>query len=126
MSENIARAVELEATPEENLADDVIFEPSLIYQNRRVGIAIKNGTQVCWACFSHVSARDGIDVIMGEGSLVRLCQSEECRKLVGAANRKRDEDRRAGNIVNLADLTEEERVELVEEIQDKKRSYRGF
>ena len=126
MSANIARLVELERTPEEDLADDVIFEPSIIYPGRKVAIAVKNGMQVCWSCFKPVSPRDCIDALMGEGMVVRICDdNESCRSKVGKANRKRDEDRESGNLVQLADLTEHERVELVEEIEAKKKLYRG-
>jgi hypothetical protein len=126
VSENIARTVELERTAEEDLADDVVFEPSIMHENRKVAIAVKDGLHVCWCCFKSVTANTSLDALMGEGIVVRICEDNlECRKKVGEANRKRDRDRESGNIIQLADLTEAQRVELVEEIKEKKKIYRG-
>lgn len=127
MSEYIARSVELEDTPEKDLADDMIFEPSIRYPGNRVAIAIKGGEQVCWCCFSPLRiGAQTIDAPMGEGgALVRICTNERCGGKVSAANRDRDERKRAGSIIQLGDLTEDDRVELVHEIKEKKKLYRG-
>lgn len=136
MSAGIAHRAELEArfkgveeeTEREDLADDVIFEPSLVYEGRKVAIAVKDGIQVCWCCFEPVTANECLDALMGEGGVVvRICRGDEsCRKKVGADNRQRDSERRKGNIIMLDGLSENERTELVQEIKEKKSRFRGF
>ncbi len=120
MSKNLARAVELEQTAEENLADDVVFEPSLMHDGKLVGIAIKDGAHVCWNCFARIGPKDHVDKIMGMGALVRLCEKTDCNSRADELNADRAERDRKGLIVRLGDLTEDERVELVDEIRRKK------
>lgn len=133
MSENLAKRGALEAKfrgveleEHEDLADDLIFEPSLQYPDRRVAIAIKNGLHVCWNCHVPVKPNESREAILGEGILVRLCQDDACAQSAGDANRTRERARAKGDVVLLSSLSEEEKVELVEEIKEKKKKYRGF
>lgn len=133
MSKNLAKRAELEAKykdvdeeQHDDLADDVIFEPSLTYEGRRVAIAIKDAVQVCWCCHEPVKTTDCVDAVMGEGAVVRLCDKPECRRLVGDENREREVQRRAGNIIQLSDLSEEEARDLTNEMAEKKKLYRGY
>lgn len=120
----IGENVALEQTDEANLADDTIFEPSSEYQGRLVSIAVKNGRQVCWCCFDPVSSRDCADVVVGT-AIVRICEKRECSDRVGERNADRAERERKGAIIQLGDLTEPEREQLVDEIERKKRELRG-
>ena len=124
MTRHLERTVALEKTPEEDLADDVVFEPSANFQGRLVGIAIKNGHHVCWCCFAAISPRDSSDLVMGEGALVRICGKAECVQRVGEANADRSARDRANQIVRFGDLTEADRESLVEEIKRKKIEFR--
>lgn len=108
MTENLNTA----ALTEDELADDVIFEPSSSYPGRKVGIAIKNGLQVCWSCFKPLF-EEHVDAIMGEATTVRICKEHDCAKMVGRANDSRRSRLNDGNIILLDGLPQNERLKIL-------------
>lgn len=117
MGENAAAT---QGYDEEDLADDVIFEPSDQYTDRKVAIAILDGVQVCWCCFKTTSSVNRIDAISGS-ALVRICLQEECRKIVGRKNRDRNQKLDSGDIIEVHQLPKKDRLELLAKSAEKKK-----
>jgi len=105
---------------EEDLADDVVFEPSDQWQDRKVAIAIKDGVQVCWCCFKVTGKVNRIDALSGT-AIVRICLSDECRKIVGRKNRDRQERLNKGDLIEVHNLPNKDRLELLAKAAEKKK-----
>lgn len=106
---------------EEDLADDVVFEPSSQFEGLKVAIAIKDGIQVCWCCFVPVSPVNQVDAMLGEAA-VRLCiGSADCRGKVGKKNRERQNAIDQGDIILTHQLPEKERLHLLAKAAEAKK-----
>jgi hypothetical protein len=106
---------------EEDLADDVIFEPSSSFEGRRVGVAIKDGIQVCWSCFTPLSPVNQIDAMLGQG-IVRLCLGDaDCRGRAGKKNREINDAIDKGEIILTHQLPEKDRLRLLAESKEKRK-----
>lgn len=120
MNEEQASEIPKDEEPEEDLGDDVIFEPSRDYQGRRAAVAIKDGLQVCWTCFEPLDG-EYREAILGDG-ILRICaKNQSCSRSVGRANLERENKIHDGKLILLHNLSNAEKMKVLAELDAEKK-----